>query len=78
MSIKTIPKHKSLNLFKLRIAELTYYRRRVGFLTQKPFMLRGTVYDNINLALKIQGKKQRSEKIHHALKQLYINHCAEQ
>ncbi|NOQ12976.1 MAG: ATP-binding cassette domain-containing protein [Methyloprofundus sp.] len=58
--------------------ELTYYRRRVGFLAQKPFMLRGTVYDNINLALKIQGKKQRSEKIHRALKQLDIKHCATQ
>ena len=58
--------------------KLTFYRRRVGFLAQKPFMLRGTVYDNIDLALKIHGKKQRSEKIHRVLKQLDINHCASQ
>jgi len=57
---------------------LTDYRRRVGFLAQKPFMLCGTVYDNINLALKIQGIKRRSEKIYHALKRLDINHCADQ
>lgn len=57
---------------------LRHYRRRVGFLAQKPFMLRGTVYDNINLALKIQGKKQRPEKIYRALKQLDINYCASQ
>ena len=63
---------------QVKKGELTHYRRRVGFLAQKPFMLRGTVYDNINLALKIQGKKQRSEKIHRALKQLDIKHCANQ
>jgi tungstate transport system ATP-binding protein len=52
-----------------------YFRRQVGFLAQKPFMLYGTVYDNINLALKIHKKKQRSEKIKHMLKQLDISHC---
>jgi tungstate transport system ATP-binding protein len=55
--------------------ELLQYRRRVGFLAQKPFMLYGTVYDNINLALKIHKKKQRAEKIKQILKQLEISHC---
>ena len=55
---------------------LIQYRRRVGFLAQKPFMLLGTVYENIDLALKIHGTKQRSEKIHRVLKQLGIHHCA--
>ena len=58
--------------------ELTHYRRRVGFLAQKPFMLRGTVYDNIDLALKIHGKKRRADKIHRVLQQLDISHCINQ
>lgn len=63
---------------QVKKGELTHYRRRVGFLTQKPFMLCGTVYDNIDLALKIHGKKKRSAKIYRVLKQLDINHCASQ
>ncbi|RLA22545.1 MAG: ABC transporter ATP-binding protein [Gammaproteobacteria bacterium] len=59
-------------------SDLTPYRRRVGFLVQKPFMLRGTVFDNIDLALRIHGKKQRVEKIQRVLQQLDISHCAEQ
>ncbi|BCG63111.1 MAG: tungstate transport system ATP-binding protein [Methyloprofundus sp.] len=59
-------------------SKLTHYRRRVGFLAQKPFMLRGTVYDNIDLALKIQGKKHRSQKIQQVLEQLNITHFAKQ
>jgi tungstate transport system ATP-binding protein len=55
--------------------ELLNCRRQVGFLAQKPFMLYGTVYDNINLALKIHKKKQRPEKIKQILKQLDISHC---
>lgn len=57
---------------------LIQYRRRVGFLAQKPFMLAGTVYDNIDLALKIQGKRQRTEKIITILEQLNISHCMRQ
>ncbi|NOR80159.1 MAG: ATP-binding cassette domain-containing protein [Methyloprofundus sp.] len=57
---------------------MTDYRRRVGFFAQKPFMLRGSVYDNLDLALKIHGKQQRPEKIYRVLKQLDINHCASQ
>ncbi len=58
--------------------DLISYRRRVGFLAQKPFMLRGTVYDNIDLALKIHGKKQRATIIQRVLNQLDINHVARQ
>ena len=74
------PSHGEL-LFKgkqVNKGALTYYRRRVGFLAQKPFMLCGSVYDNIDLALKIHGKRQRTEKIHKVLKQLDIDHCARQ
>ncbi|NOQ16549.1 MAG: ATP-binding cassette domain-containing protein [Methyloprofundus sp.] len=59
-------------------SKLTFYRRRVGFLAQKPFMLQGTVYDNIDLALKIQGKKHRAQKIQQVLEQLNITHFAKQ
>lgn len=58
--------------------KLISYRRRVGFLAQKPFMLQGTVLDNINLALKIQAKKQPVDKIMYLLEQLNIAHCAYQ
>ncbi|MCK5356035.1 MAG: ABC transporter ATP-binding protein [Methyloprofundus sp.] len=63
---------------RIKPGELIHYRRRVGFLAQKPFMLRGTVYDNIDLALKIHGQKQRHEKIQRTLKQLDISHCSSQ
>ena len=59
-------------------ADLIQYRRRVGFLAQTPYMLYGTVYDNIDLALKIQGKQLRHEKIHRVVKQLGIEHCLDQ
>ncbi len=59
-------------------SDLTPYRRRVGFLAQKPFMLRGTVFDNIDLALRIHGKKQRTVKIQRVLQQLDIEYCAQQ
>ena len=62
----------------VNIKNLIQYRRKVGFLAQKPFMLCGTVYDNIDLALKIHGIKQRPEKIHRVLQQLDIKHCADQ
>lgn len=55
------------------------YRRRIGFLTQKPYMLRGTVLNNINLALKLRGASNatRTHKATAILKQLDIAHCAE-
>jgi len=58
--------------------DLIQYRRRVGFLAQKPFMLAGTVYENIDFGLKIQHKLQRHEKILQVLKQLDISHCMHQ
>lgn len=57
---------------------LIQYRRKVGFLAQKPFMLQGTVFDNIDLALRIHGKRQSAKKIYNVLKQLDIQHCASQ
>lgn len=70
--------HIAFNGQSVSERQLTYYRRRVGFLAQKPFMLRGSVYDNIELALKIQGKKHRAQKIQQVLEQLGIAHFARQ
>lgn len=51
-------------------------RKRIGFLPQKPYMLRGTVRDNLNLPLKLQGlpKNRWPEKVHNALERLDITH----
>ena len=54
------------------------FRRQVGFLAQKPFMLAGTVYENIEFALKIQGKADRLAKIARVLKQLDISYSSQQ
>ena len=40
---------------QVRPEQLFSYRKRVGFLPQKPYMLRGTVQDNLKLALKLRG-----------------------
>jgi len=52
-------------------------RKRVGFLSQKPYLLRGTVLDNIMLALKLRGinKLQRRQAMQ-ALEALNIAHIA--
>ncbi len=73
--------HQGTLLFydeRLNKKKLVSYRRRVGFLAQKPFMLQGTVLDNIHLALKIHAKKQPIDKIMHLLERLNIAHCAQQ
>ncbi|GFO72685.1 tungstate transport system ATP-binding protein [Bathymodiolus japonicus methanotrophic gill symbiont] len=62
----------------VRARDLLAFRRRVGFLAQKPFMLAGTVYDNIEFALKIQGKADRPAKVACVLKQLDISYCSQQ
>ena len=49
-------------------------RKQIGFLTQKPYLFRGTVIDNLNLVLKIYHfpKKLRKKKINLILEQLEI------
>ena len=56
------------------------YRKRVGFLPQKPYMLRGTVQDNLKLALKLQGtpKGLWQKNINQALERLAIVHLGTQ
>ena len=54
--------------------------KRIAFLPQKPYMLIGSVTDNLNLALKFHGtsKSERSALIHSTLKQLHITHLSQQ
>ena len=55
------------------------YRKRIVFLPQKPYMLRGTVSDNLELTLKFHGiKNNRSEKINSVLENLNITHLKRQ
>jgi tungstate transport system ATP-binding protein len=59
---------------QVRPEQLFSYRKRVGFLPQKPYMLRGTVQDNLKLALKLHGtpKALWQKNIHEALERLDI------
>jgi len=53
--------------------------KRIAFLPQKPYMLRGTVADNLGLALKFHHlTNNRPEKIQAALEQLGITHLCQQ
>ncbi len=55
------------------------YRRRIALLTQKPYMLRGTVSENLALVVKFhQIKQDKQKKINAVLEQLGINHLAHQ
>lgn len=55
-------------------------RRRIGLVTQQPYLLTGTVTDNIRLALKLQGidRSQFNTLIEQLLQQLNLSHLAEQ
>ncbi len=55
------------------------YRRRIALLAQKPYMLRGTVSDNLAWVLHFHAIKQHKQrKINAALEQLGISHLAQQ
>jgi tungstate transport system ATP-binding protein len=55
-------------------------RRRIAMVSQQPYLLSGTVRDNINLALKLQGidRAQHASLIEKTLQQLNLSHLAEQ
>jgi len=66
-----------INFFSESITEknTSSYRKRISFLPQKPYMLRGTVSDNLDLTLKFNGiKNNRLEKINSVLEILNIAH----
>jgi tungstate transport system ATP-binding protein len=60
--------------------QLAFLRDKVGYLPQKPYLLRGTVLDNLLVALKLAGfpKAQRKNTAMAALQRLNIQQYAEQ
>jgi len=53
--------------------------KRIAFIPQKPYMLRGSVVDNLSLALKFHHlTDNHTEKIQTALEQLGITHLSQQ
>ena len=76
------PATGKINFFgkQVKPEQLFSYRKRVGFLPQKPYMLRGTVQDNLKLALKLHGtpKALWPKNITEALEQLDIAHLGAQ
>ena len=57
LALLTFAEHGEIQFFGNPVTpkQLLHYRKRIGFLTQKPYMLRGTVLNNITLALKLHG-----------------------
>ena len=76
------PKQGQMHFFNLRIdkTHLLNLRRRIGWLAQKPYLLRGTVQDNIELALKLRNtpKRSRPKLGRSTLEKLNIGHLANQ
>lgn len=60
----------------LHAGQLADYRKQIGYLPQKPYLLRGTVLDNLKLALKLRGtpKKLWRKKITSAAERVNIPH----
>lgn len=56
-----------------RKTDVTYLRRKIGLLSQKPYPLPMSIYENITYGLKIYGYKNRKfldDKIQHYLKEV--------
>lgn len=74
--------HGSISLFNnvVRSKLKPSQRRRIGLVHQQPFLLPGTVADNIRLALSLQGTKRthRQELTQQALKQVNLIDLADQ
>jgi tungstate transport system ATP-binding protein len=56
------------------------HRKRIAFVEQQPFLLEGTVYDNIKLGLSLQQVQTSQHKtlIEHALEQTHTAHLSKQ
>ncbi len=76
------PHYGNIRFFgeQINYKQLPRYRHEIGYLTQKPYMLRGTVQDNLKLALKFRGtdKSLWRPKIHNVLEYLNIGHLRDQ
>ncbi|OUR73414.1 hypothetical protein A9Q78_03210 [Methylophaga sp. 41_12_T18] len=82
LAFTTEPSQGSLQLFDQKVtAKLKpEQRRRIGLVSQQPYLLPGTVRDNIHLALQLQGIKSSNidQRIEHVLQQLNLSHLANQ
>ena len=76
------PYSGQLQFFATSTEESTFQklRHRVGWLAQKPYLLRGTVTDNIELALKLRNtpKADRPARINDVLERINITHLSDQ
>ena len=56
----------------------TLQRRSIGYVSQQPFLLTGSLYNNVALALKLQGisSSQRPKLTDRALQQVNLTHLA--
>lgn len=72
------PSQGELLYFDTTVTEkqLPGLRRRIAYLPQKPYLFRGSVEDNLKLALKIHGipARQHRERMRQALQELDIRH----
>lgn len=65
---------------QVRPEKLFSYRKRIGYLPQKPYLLRGTVMDNLKLALKLRGTSKAlwQKSMNETLEKLDISHLGAQ
>ncbi len=82
LALLEFPINGTLNFFAATtsVKSAVSVRRQIGFLPQKPYLLAGTVADNLNLSLKIHQvhKSQRQAKIQHILSKLNLLHLHNQ
>lgn len=75
------PDAGDIHVFNENVAESkTQYRQRIGLVDQHPYMLPGTVADNIRLALKLQkvDKSQHQSRLEQVLKTVNLTRLANQ
>jgi tungstate transport system ATP-binding protein len=78
LAFMSAPDTGTLRFFEqpVNVERLAEHRKRIGYLPQKPYLLRGTVLDNLKLALKLRGtpKKLWRKKITSAVERVNIPH----
>ena len=78
----TQPTHGEIKLAGQQISKSLQpkQRRSIGFVSQHPYLLSGSVFDNIQLALKLQGinQQQHPALIKQALEQVNLSHLINQ
>ncbi len=69
-----------LNQQRLTPATSQQLQRHIGYVAQQPYLLRGSIADNIQLALKLQNipREQHATRIHDALAQVDLTQLADQ